>query len=229
VTRHVVVLVAAGIAGLAIGTAGAAQPARGAATAPAYASIAEAARKQDWMAVQAMIQQKGDLNAASTEGSTALHFAVGAGQATVVQALLAAGADISKRNLAGVSPLHLAVLDGETAITKLLLAKGADARIKDEASETLLMLAARHGDGEMATALIGAGADLNYVEPNFGQDALMIAVRASRPSVVDALVKQHGIKPDRLGAEGVGPFAPVAGNDSETGRAKNRRVEMVLR
>lgn len=48
-------------------------------------------------------------------------------------------------------------------------------------------------------------------------------------AVVDALVKQHGIKPDRLGAEGVGPFAPVAGNDSETGRAKNRRVEMVLR
>ena len=48
-------------------------------------------------------------------------------------------------------------------------------------------------------------------------------------AVVDALVKQHGIKPDRLGAEGVGPYAPVAGNDSEAGRAKNRRVEMVLR
>ena len=48
-------------------------------------------------------------------------------------------------------------------------------------------------------------------------------------AVVDALVKQHGIKPERLGAEGVGPYAPVAGNDSEVGRAKNRRVEMVLR
>jgi uncharacterized protein len=189
VSRSVVVLVAVGITAFSASDAGAAQPAPGAAAATAYASIAEAARKQDWTAVQAMVQQKIDLNAASSEGSTALHFAVGAGQAAVVQALLAAGADITKRNLAGVTPLHLAVLDGETAIAKLLLAKGADAKTRDEASETLLMLAARHGDGELATALIAAGADLNYVEPNFGQDALMIAVRSGKPSVVEALVK----------------------------------------
>jgi len=48
-------------------------------------------------------------------------------------------------------------------------------------------------------------------------------------SVVAALTGQHGIAKDRLGAEGVGPFAPVAGNADEAGRAKNRRVEMVLR
>ncbi len=48
-------------------------------------------------------------------------------------------------------------------------------------------------------------------------------------AVVDALVKQHGIAADRLGAQGVGPYAPVASNAAEAGRAKNRRVEMVLR
>ena len=48
-------------------------------------------------------------------------------------------------------------------------------------------------------------------------------------SVVAALAGQHGIAKDRLGAEGVGPFAPVASNADEAGRAKNRRVEMVLR
>lgn len=136
-----------------------------------------------------MAGQKVDVNAAGSEGSTALHFAVHAGQASVVQALLDAGADLGRRNLAGVTPLHLAVLDGETAIVKLLLARGADAKIKDEAAETLLMLAARNGDGEMAAALIAAGADLNYVEPSFGQDALMIAVRSGKPGVVAALVK----------------------------------------
>jgi outer membrane protein OmpA-like peptidoglycan-associated protein len=31
----------------------------------------------------------------------------------------------------------------------------------------------------------------------------------------------------RLRADGVGPLAPVASNDSEAGRAKNRRVELV--
>jgi outer membrane protein OmpA-like peptidoglycan-associated protein len=32
-----------------------------------------------------------------------------------------------------------------------------------------------------------------------------------------------------LTAEGVGPLAPVASNTDDAGRAKNRRVEMVLR
>lgn len=48
-------------------------------------------------------------------------------------------------------------------------------------------------------------------------------------SVITALTKDHGIKADRLTAEGIGPLAPVASNADEAGRAKNRRVEMVLR
>lgn len=48
-------------------------------------------------------------------------------------------------------------------------------------------------------------------------------------SVISALIKDHGIKADRLVAEGIGPLAPVASNADEAGRAKNRRVEMVLR
>ena len=48
-------------------------------------------------------------------------------------------------------------------------------------------------------------------------------------SVIAALTKEYGIQADRLAAEGVGPLAPVASNAGEGGRAKNRRVEMVLR
>lgn len=48
-------------------------------------------------------------------------------------------------------------------------------------------------------------------------------------SVVDALAKQHAVARDRLTAVGVGMAAPVASNDSEAGRAKNRRVELVKR
>jgi outer membrane protein OmpA-like peptidoglycan-associated protein len=46
-------------------------------------------------------------------------------------------------------------------------------------------------------------------------------------SVVLALVKTHGIAAARLKAYGDGPYAPVASNDAEEGRAKNRRVELV--
>lgn len=46
-------------------------------------------------------------------------------------------------------------------------------------------------------------------------------------AVLQSLVKDHGIAADRLRAAGCGAFAPVATNDTEEGRAKNRRVELV--
>jgi outer membrane protein OmpA-like peptidoglycan-associated protein len=51
--------------------------------------------------------------------------------------------------------------------------------------------------------------------------------KARAEAVVQALSTRHGVAPVRLIAHGVGPVAPVASNDSEAGRAKNRRVELV--
>jgi outer membrane protein OmpA-like peptidoglycan-associated protein len=58
-------------------------------------------------------------------------------------------------------------------------------------------------------------------------DANMKLSQARAESVVQALVSQHGVAPARLKGHGVGPLAPVATNDTEEGRAKNRRVELV--
>jgi outer membrane protein OmpA-like peptidoglycan-associated protein len=46
-------------------------------------------------------------------------------------------------------------------------------------------------------------------------------------AVLQALVRDHAIAAARLRAYGCGQFAPVASNDTEEGRAKNRRVELV--
>ena len=46
-------------------------------------------------------------------------------------------------------------------------------------------------------------------------------------AVVRALSTQYGIPATRMVARGLGPFGPVATNDTEDGRAKNRRVEIV--
>jgi outer membrane protein OmpA-like peptidoglycan-associated protein len=51
--------------------------------------------------------------------------------------------------------------------------------------------------------------------------------QARAQSVVNALVSQHGIAAARLIPYGDGPYAPVASNRTEEGRAKNRRVELV--
>lgn len=48
-------------------------------------------------------------------------------------------------------------------------------------------------------------------------------------AVVEELVGKYGVAEERLAAFGAGPYAPVARNDTETGKAKNRRVEPVKR
>ena len=50
---------------------------------------------------------------------------------------------------------------------------------------------------------------------------------ARAQAVITALVSKHGIAASRLIAFGAGPWAPVASNDTDEGRAKNRRVELV--
>ncbi|MFW6160993.1 MAG: OmpA family protein [Acidobacteriota bacterium] len=46
-------------------------------------------------------------------------------------------------------------------------------------------------------------------------------------AVVEYLTSQHGISADRLVPYGVGPLTPAATNDTEEGRAANRRVELI--
>lgn len=58
-------------------------------------------------------------------------------------------------------------------------------------------------------------------------DANMKLAQARAEAVVAALTTAHGIAPARLKGYGVGSLAPVASNDAEEGRAKNRRVELV--
>ncbi len=51
--------------------------------------------------------------------------------------------------------------------------------------------------------------------------------RRRSQSVVQMLVQAHGIAAARLTGHGIGPLAPVAPNTDDTGRARNRRTELV--
>jgi len=60
-----------------------------------------------------------------------------------------------------------------------------------------------------------------------GIDSNMKLSQARAEAVVKALTEKYGISASRLKAYGVASLAPVASNDTEKGKAKNRRVELV--
>jgi chemotaxis protein MotB len=47
-------------------------------------------------------------------------------------------------------------------------------------------------------------------------------------SVLDFLINQQSLAPERLSATGYGEYRPVESNDAKEGRQKNRRVEIVI-
>ncbi len=58
-------------------------------------------------------------------------------------------------------------------------------------------------------------------------DMNMDLSRRRAEAVLAALSTKYAVPASRLKAYGCGPYAPVASNESEDGRAKNRRVELV--
>lgn len=61
-----------------------------------------------------------------------------------------------------------------------------------------------------------------------GGDELNMALSTARAKAVYDFLKAQGIPESRMKYQGFGPANPVAPNDSEVNRAKNRRVEVVL-
>jgi OOP family OmpA-OmpF porin len=68
---------------------------------------------------------------------------------------------------------------------------------------------------------------VGHTDGTAGIELNMKLSQARAEAVVQALVSQHGIAASRLKGYGVGPLCPIESNDSEAGKAKNRRVELV--
>jgi outer membrane protein OmpA-like peptidoglycan-associated protein len=83
---------------------------------------------------------------------------------------------------------------------------------------------------QMAALLQGTPALNVSVEghtDSVGSAAANQTLSESRAKAVVAALVGRGIPAGRMSAAGFGASKPVAGNDSEEGRAKNRRVELV--
>lgn len=74
-----------------------------------------------------------------------------------------------------------------------------------------------HTDDDKILGNIGGGIESNWD---------LSTKRAT--AIVNILCEISGVKKDNLTAAGRGEFAPIAGNDSPEGKAKNRRIEIIL-
>ena len=62
---------------------------------------------------------------------------------------------------------------------------------------------------------------------NVGSAESNLTLSGARAAAVVKALALRGIGANRLAPHGAGPYAPVASNRTEAGRAKNRRVELV--
>jgi OmpA-OmpF porin, OOP family len=97
----------------------------------------------------------------------------------------------------------------------------ASATIKPESERAL---------AEMVKLLTGSPALKVYVvghTDSVGSPDSNLKLSSDRAAAVVKAIAARGVAAPRLKSAGVGPYSPVASNDTDGGKAKNRRVELV--
>jgi len=108
-----------------------------------------------------------------------------------------------------------------------MLYKSGSYEISDAAAATLQKIAKIITDYKDYEVLIEGNTDnVPISKTNIRNNWDLSALRAS--SVVQELQNKYGVNPSRLTAGGRGEYNPVADNDTEAGRAKNRRTQIII-
>lgn len=152
--------------------------------------LTEAVKRRNSTAIQELLTKGADVDAATPDGTTALHWAARLSDPTAVELLIQADANVNAANRHGVTPLSLACTNGDAATVELLLEAGADANAVLPEGETVLMTAARTGNLTVVRALLAHEAEVNHVEKWRGQTALMWASGEGHADVVERLIEQ---------------------------------------
>ncbi len=163
-------------------------------------AVADAAKRQDKMALRAFIQQRVDINAPQPDGATALHWAAHWNDLEMTETLLKSGARVNAVNDYAVTPLSLAATNGSLEMVERLLKAGANPNLAMSTGETPLMSAVRAGSVPVVKALLAAGADANAKGGGRDQTALMWAVAQKKHDIAKVLIDHRAAVDSALGA-----------------------------
>ncbi|MDE6680861.1 MAG: OmpA family protein [Muribaculaceae bacterium] len=108
-----------------------------------------------------------------------------------------------------------------------MLFKTGSYEVSSRAMETLSKIAKILKDFKDFDVLVEGNTDnVPISRTNIRNNWDLSALRAS--SVVQVLQKDFGINPQRLSAAGRGEFNPIADNESDLGKQRNRRTEIII-
>jgi len=108
-----------------------------------------------------------------------------------------------------------------------MLYKSGSYQISDRAGETLSKIAKIITDYKDYDVLIEGNTDnVPISKTNIRNNWDLAALRAS--SVVQALQNDYGVDPKRLTAGSRGEYNPIADNNTDAGRARNRRTQIII-
>ena len=108
-----------------------------------------------------------------------------------------------------------------------MLYKSGSYEINDRAAETLSKIAKIIMDYKDYDVLIEGNTDnVPISRENIRNNWDLSCLRAS--SVVQALQNQYGVDPKRLTAGGRGEYNPLTANDTELGKQRNRRTQIII-
>lgn len=128
-----------------------------------------------------------------------------------------------------LSDVDVQVLKGVVyiSLSDNMLYKSGSYEISDQAGATLSKIAKIIKDYSDYDVLIEGNTDAVPISmPNIRNNWDLSALRAS--SVVQALQNTYSVDPKRLTAGGRGQYNPVAPNDTEAGKSKNRRTQIII-
>ncbi len=167
------------------------------------APLVEAAHANDDAKAAALLaaQPRPDVNEKTSDGTSALHWAVYHNDVSLIDRLLTLGADVNAKNDYGSTPLSEAAVVGNPAVVKKLLKAGANVEAANGDGQTALMITARTSNLEVAKLLLDRGANVNTREQWRGQTALMWAAAENQPEMVRLLIKHHATRERALGPD----------------------------
>ena len=113
------------------------------------------------------------------------------------------------------------------ALADNMLYKSGSYEINDRAAETLSKIAKIITDYKDYDVLIEGNTDnVPISKTNIRNNWDLSCLRAS--SVVQALQTKYGVDPKRLTAGGRGEYNPLQSNDTELGKQRNRRTQIII-